>query len=91
MRRGERQQTGTLTTGLARAELALEEARELELRWPLCSEGCAHSPAGRRQTERKGQVSRDAWRTQAPPRALLAERQPRAMQRREVSMEQASQ
>lgn len=28
-----------LTTGLARAELALEEARELELRWPLYSEG----------------------------------------------------
>lgn len=34
---------GTLTTGLARAELALDEARELELRWPPCSEGCPHS------------------------------------------------
>lgn len=46
---------GSLTTGLARAELALEEARELELRWPLCSEGCPHSPQGRRKTETKGQ------------------------------------
>lgn len=67
---GERQQTGTLTTGLARAELALEEARELELRWPLCSEGCVHSPVGRRQAERKGQVSRDAWRIEAPSGAV---------------------
>lgn len=39
-RRLRAQGPGRLTTGLARAELALEEARELQLRWPLYSEGC---------------------------------------------------
>lgn len=43
--------------------------------------GLCAQPVGRRQAERKGQVSRDAGRTEAPPRALFAERQPRAMQR----------
>lgn len=36
----------TLTTGLALAELALEEARELELRWPPYSEGCHVATTG---------------------------------------------
>lgn len=53
---GGRAGTGrTLTTGLARAELALEEARELELSWPPRSEGCPHSPPPGRRTETKGQ------------------------------------
>lgn len=58
---------GTLTTGLARAELALEEARELELRWPPCSEGCPHSPPppGRRQKQRD-RVSRATASAEAP-------------------------
>lgn len=40
--KGSREAAGAgdaLTTGLARAELALEEERELDLRWPLGSEG----------------------------------------------------
>ncbi|KAL0625005.1 hypothetical protein AAY473_004057 [Plecturocebus cupreus] len=41
--------------GLARAELALEEVRELELRWPLYSEGCPHS---RRQDTQQKQRNR---------------------------------
>lgn len=41
----------TLTTGLARAELALEEARELELR-PLCSEGCTQRRQDRQKQNR---------------------------------------
>lgn len=36
----------TLTTGLALAELAREEARELELRWPPYSEGCHEATPG---------------------------------------------
>lgn len=47
------QDWGRLTTGLARAELALEEARELELRWPLYSEGWP--PPRDTQIERKEQ------------------------------------
>lgn len=53
---------GGLTTGLARAELALEEARELEVRWPLYSEGC---PRSRRRTRRQKQRTGSAERQRA--------------------------
>lgn len=56
---------GTLTTGLARAELALEEARELELRWPQGSEGCPTARRAARRQRQRDRVSRDVPSTQA--------------------------
>lgn len=61
---------GALTTGLARAELALEETRELELRWPLCSEGCPHGPAPDTQTETKGQSQQRCVQDGGPRQGL---------------------
>lgn len=61
---------GTLTTGLARAELALEGARELGLRWPLCSEGCPQGTAPDTQTETKGQGQQRCRGDGAPRQAL---------------------
>ena len=52
-----------LTTGLARAELAVEEARELDLKWPLSSEACPPSwpqDAEAETEEQVGEVSEDA-------------------------------
>lgn len=56
---------GQLTTGLARAELALEEARELELRWPLYSEGCPHGRHRTRRQKQRNRVSKEARRMEA--------------------------
>lgn len=61
---------GPLTTGLARAELPLEELRELDLKWPLCSEGCPPSWPRDTQMETKEQVSEDARRTEATRQRL---------------------
>lgn len=61
---------GALTTGLARAELALDDARELELRWPLCSEGCPHSPAPDTQTETEGQSQQRCTEAGGPRQVL---------------------
>lgn len=57
---------GTLTTGLARAELALEDARELELRWPPCSEGC-RTAGDRRADRNKGTESAEMLQGQRVP------------------------
>lgn len=66
----EQDRTGrTLTTGLARAELALEEARELELRWPPRSEGCPRSPPSGRRQKQRDRVSRDQRQRRPPPAA----------------------
>lgn len=62
----------TLTTGLALAELALEEARELELRWPLYSEGCHRATTG--CTDRnKGTGSAKRQRDPKPPRSHFSQ------------------
>lgn len=53
----------TLTTGLARAELALEEARELELR-PLCSEGCTQRRQDRQKQNRSEKQQEEAHLSQ---------------------------
>lgn len=63
---------GALTTGLARAELALDDARELELRWPLCSEGCPHSPAPDTQTETKGQSEQRRTEAGGPAKCSIS-------------------
>lgn len=66
---------GTLTTGLARAELALEEARELEFGWPLGSEGCPHSPPPGRADRNKGTGSAKVrWGRATQPRFRETER-----------------
>lgn len=56
-----------LTTGLARAELALEEARELELRWLLYSEGYHGATTGCRDRN-KGTGSAKRQGERKPPR-----------------------
>lgn len=55
-----------LTTGLARAELALEDARELGLRGRLHSEGCPQGTVPDTQTETEGQGQRRRPGTQPP-------------------------
>ena len=56
--RGQRERD-PLTTGLARAELALEEERELDLKWPLSSEACPPSWPRDTETETEEQVSEE--------------------------------
>lgn len=55
-----------LTTGLARAELALEDARELGLRGRLRSEGCPQGAVPDTQAETEGQGQRRRPGTQPP-------------------------
>lgn len=45
---------GVFIIGLVRVELVLEEARELELRWSLCFEGCLYSSSSGYVERNKG-------------------------------------
>lgn len=78
---------GALTTGLARAELALDDARELELRWPLCSEGCPHSPAPDTQTETEGQSQQRRTEAGGPAKCSVSCEVSHAQCRRQGGLE----